>query len=102
MEGLLGAKGTNFRIPATTWPARDTPTQRPVSPPEPKQSEKSKPQAPVRLAYTVKQLAAELGLSPVTIRRLEARRLIKSVPGIRHRIYSHAEVQRFLAGDRAK
>ncbi len=67
----------------------------PSSNPEPE-----KPQISGRLAYTLKQLSSELGLSPASIYRLDARGLIKSLPGIRHKIYSHAEVQRFLAGDR--
>lgn len=65
--------------------------------PEP-QTEKQKLQDPIRLAYTLKQLCAELGLSPVTIYRLDAHGLLKSVPGIRRKIYSRAEVERFLAG----
>ena len=59
-----------------------------------------KPLVSVRLAYTVKLLSSELGLSPASIYRLEARGLIRSLPGIRHKIYSQAEVQRFLAVDR--
>ena len=51
-----------------------------------------------RLAYTLKELAAELGLSRVTIYRLEMRGLIKSVPGIRHKLYSRTQVEHFLAG----
>ena len=49
-----------------------------------------------RLAYTMKQLCEELSLSPVTIYRLEQRGLIKSLPAVRRKIYSHAEVQRLL------
>jgi hypothetical protein len=59
-----------------------------------------KAQLPTRIAYTAKQLSAELGLSPVSIYRLEARGLIKSLPGIRHKIFSQSEVQRLLTGDR--
>lgn len=50
-----------------------------------------------RLAYTLKQLCAELSLSPVTIYRLEARGLLKSLPMIRRKIYSRAEVEKLLA-----
>jgi len=71
----------------------------PVIPRRESQTEKQKLQDPARLAYTLKQLCAELGLSPITIYRLDARGLIKSVPGIRRKIYSRAEVERFLAGN---
>lgn len=61
-------------------------------------------QAPVvtkqRLAYTMKQLCEELGLSPVTVYRLEQRGLIKSLPAVRRKIYSHAEVERLLQTSR--
>lgn len=57
-----------------------------------------KEEVPVRMTYTIKQLAAELSLSPVSIYRLEVRGLIKSVLGIRRKIYTRAEVERFLAG----
>jgi hypothetical protein len=77
----------------------------PTSSPPPfttSQAEKPKSQVPVRLAYSVNELAAELRVSRVTLWRLEVRGLLKSVPGIRHKIYSHAEIQRFLAGDQSK
>ena len=60
--------------------------------------EYSGPQPPVRLVYSLKELASELGVSRVTIYRLEVRGLIKCVPGIRHKLYSKLEVERFLAG----
>ena len=66
------------------------------------QADKPKSQVPARLAYTVDELATELRVSRVTLWRLEVRGLLKSVPGIRHKIYSQAEVQRFLAGERSK
>ena len=55
-----------------------------------------------RLAYTMKQLCAELSLSPVTIYRLEARGLLKSLPGVRRKIYSRAQVEKLLSGGSAK
>jgi hypothetical protein len=57
---------------------------------------------PTRLAYTLKQLCAELSLSPDTVYKLEACGRIKSLPGIRRKIYSRAEVERFLAGGKAR
>jgi hypothetical protein len=58
--------------------------------------------AATRLAYTLKQLCAELSLSPDTVYKLEACGRIKSLPGIRRKIYSRAEVERFLAGGKAR
>jgi len=55
-------------------------------------------EAAARLAYTVKQLCSELSLSPATIYRLDSRGLLKSVPGIRTKLYSRTEVEKFLAG----
>ncbi|GAB1488569.1 hypothetical protein MASR2M8_10140 [Opitutaceae bacterium] len=54
--------------------------------------------APSPISYTVKSLAKELGLSPVSIYRLEARGLLKSVPGIRRKIFSRTQIERFLEG----
>lgn len=49
-----------------------------------------------KLAYTKNELAAELGLSTVTIWRLERRGLLRPVPGIRHKLYARKEIERFL------
>ena len=51
-----------------------------------------------RLAYTKDELTKALSLSPITLWRLEKRGLIHSIAGIRHKLYSAAEVKRFLAG----
>jgi len=58
------------------------------------------PQLPPKLAYTIKELCAELSLSPDTIYKLECSGRLKAIPGVRRKIYSNAEVQRFLRGDR--
>lgn len=50
-----------------------------------------------RLAYTKDELCTSLSLSPITLWRLEKRGLIHAVTGIRHKLYSVAEVKRFLA-----
>lgn len=55
------------------------------------------PQHIERLAYTKDELTKALSLSPVTLWRLEKRGLIHAVTGIRHKLYSVAEVKRFLA-----
>lgn len=54
-----------------------------------------------RLAYTKAELCIALGLSPVSIWRLERRKLLHPVPGVRHKLYTVQEVQRFLAGAHA-
>ena len=54
------------------------------------------PQHIERLAYTKEELCVSLSLSPVTLWRLEKRGLIHAVAGIRHKIYSVAEVKRLL------
>ncbi len=51
-----------------------------------------------KLAYTLSELCAALGLCRVTLYRLEQRGLLRPVPGIRHKLYSRAEVDRFLNG----
>lgn len=53
-----------------------------------------------KLAYTKKELCAALSISSTTLWRLEARGLLKPVAGMRHRIYSQKEVERFLATKR--
>ena len=53
-----------------------------------------------KLAYSLKELAAELGVSKVTIYRLETRQLLRSLPHLRTKIYSRQEVERFLNGRR--
>jgi DNA-binding XRE family transcriptional regulator len=59
------------------------------------------PQIRPKLAYTAKELCAELSLSRDTIYKLESAGRLKSIPGIRHKIYSRAEVERLLRGGRA-
>ena len=54
------------------------------------------PQQIERLVYTKDELCTSLSLSPITLWRLERRGLIHAVAGIRHKIYSVAEVKRFL------
>ena len=51
-----------------------------------------------KLAYTLRELCAALGLCRVTLYRLEQRGLLRPVPGIRHKLYARAEVDRFLSG----
>jgi hypothetical protein len=51
-----------------------------------------------RLAYTKAELCQALRVSPVTLWRLEQRGLLVPIPGIRHKLYPIAAVERFLAG----
>jgi hypothetical protein len=56
------------------------------------------PIPPEKLAFSKSELAAAIGLSGVTLWRLEKRGLLKPVPGIRHKLFARAEVERFLRG----
>lgn len=63
----------------------------------------SKPEvAPVeKLAYSVDEACAAIGVSRTSIWRLEKRGLIRAVPHIRTKLYSLAELKRFLNGEKA-
>lgn len=50
-----------------------------------------------RLAYTKAELTKALGLSSITIYRLEQRGLLRPVQGIRRKLFAIAEVDSFLA-----
>lgn len=50
-----------------------------------------------RLTYTKAELTKTLGLSSITIYRLEQRGLLHPVQGIRHKLFTVAEVDGFLA-----
>lgn len=49
-----------------------------------------------KLAYTRAEVAAQLGLHPITISRLTERGLLRPSRATSRPIYSHDEVQRFL------
>jgi len=51
-----------------------------------------------KLAYSLKELSTELGISKVSLYRLEARGLLKSLPYLRTKVFSRAEVDKFLRG----
>jgi hypothetical protein len=51
-----------------------------------------------RLTFTKKETQAVTGLSATSLWRLEVRGLLKPIPGIRHKIYSRAAVEKFVAG----
>ena len=65
-------------------------------PPEPSPPPPTKPLAP-KLAFTLKELSQELGVSKVTLYRMEVRGLLKSLPYFRHKVFSREEVERFLS-----
>jgi hypothetical protein len=73
---------------ADTAPPRETPPPAPSPQPE-------KP-LPPKLAFTLKELSAELGISKASIYRLEERGLLKSLPYLRTKVYARREVERFL------
>jgi predicted DNA-binding transcriptional regulator AlpA len=75
------------------------PPAQPPPPPVPPESPKQLPQKPT---FTLNELSKELGLSKASIYRLTARRLLLPLPYLRIKIYSRAEVERFLRGPSGK
>jgi hypothetical protein len=56
------------------------------------------PSEPVqRLAYSAREVCSSLGISPVSLWRLEKRGLIHSIPHLRVKLFSRKELDRFLA-----
>ena len=51
-----------------------------------------------KLAYSIEELMAELGVSRTTVWRWETLGLLKPIPYIRHKIYPRDEIERFLKG----
>jgi len=79
----------------------DVLTQRLSAPPPAREEPTtSAPQLKPKLAFTLKELSEELGLSKATLYRLEARGLLKSLPHLRHKVFARKEVERFLAAER--
>ena len=54
-----------------------------------------------RLAFSGEEIQRALGVSSVTLWRLEKRGLLRPLPGLRRKLYATSEVQRFLSGRRA-
>jgi excisionase family DNA binding protein len=52
----------------------------------------------IRHTYSVKEVAAILGVTSTTVYRLIARRKLKALAGIRHKRIPDSEVDRFLDG----
>jgi excisionase family DNA binding protein len=50
----------------------------------------------VRLAFSVKEAAALLGVSEKTVRRLIKRKLLRASSALRHLLISRREIERFL------
>jgi excisionase family DNA binding protein len=50
-----------------------------------------------RLAYSIKETAAALGVSPISVRRLIDRGLLRPNRALRHLRISANEIKRFLA-----
>lgn len=58
------------------------------------------PPVPVeRLTYSVEESATALGVSKPTIYRLLARRILRPVPGLRHKRIPCQQVRRLAAGE---
>ena len=53
-------------------------------------------QAPIRLAFTIQETAAMLGISYVTVHRLLKRGLLQSSSVLRRRLIPATEIERFL------
>jgi len=87
VQRLLQAVGQRLSA-GVTFPAAVPPPAKP----EPTTKELSP-----RLAYALKELSVELGVSRVTIYRLTARGLLKPLPYFRTKVFARAEVERFLA-----
>jgi predicted DNA-binding transcriptional regulator AlpA len=51
-----------------------------------------------KMAFSTTELCVALGVSRVTIYRLEKRGILRPVPGIRHKVWPRREVERFLNG----
>jgi hypothetical protein len=64
--------------------------------PQPVEVKPLPPPKPLRLAYTMKETAALLGVSYITVHRLVQRRLLKSSLAVRCKIIPLVEIQRFL------
>ncbi len=69
----------------------------PAAPPAPPAPTSMPVSLPPKLAFTKRELAVELGMSPASIFRLEQRGLLRSVPGLRTKLFSRKEVERYLA-----
>lgn len=52
-----------------------------------------------RLTYSVEESATALGVSKPTIYRLVARRILRPVPGLRHKRIPCQQVRRLVAGE---
>lgn len=69
----------------------------PIAKPSPPPPAATKKPLPEKMAFTLKELSVELGISKVTLYRLEARGLIRPLPYLRTKIFARKEVERFLA-----
>ncbi len=74
-----------------------TPASKPVAQPSGPIAEPPKP-LPQKMAYSLSDLSQELGISKASLYRFEALGLLKPLPYFRHKIFSKAEVERFLSG----
>ena len=80
---LIGMRFSAPKPPEAASPVPPSPPAKPLTP---------------KLAYTLKELSEELGISRVSLYRFEVRGLLKPLPYFRHKVFSREEVERFLAG----
>lgn len=55
-----------------------------------------------RLAFNLKETAAALGISTVSVWRLEQRGLLRPSRALRHPLWARSEIERFLADTQSK
>jgi hypothetical protein len=55
-----------------------------------------------RLAFNLRETAAALGISTVSVWRLEQRGLLRPSRALRHPLWARSEIERFLAETQAK
>ncbi len=72
------------------------PAQEPKLPPPSPLVPLETPHRPGKLAYRAREACELIGVSYLTLLRLRRRKLIKSLPGIRHLIFSREELERFV------
>jgi len=87
-ERVVAPIGERLAAPSNKTEPPETSTPEPA---------KAKELTTHRLAYTLREFCAELGISHVSVYRLEMHGLLRPNPALRKKIYSRVEVERLLA-----